>query len=103
MLRLVKHRMYGGIDIIINDQGENVAGFGRQRSIKGVVKEKLANRPIKYALKGSQRYLSIGYDFEEDHLTLTHEGVDVDKLPPVENTLQIFQNKIVDTSSDSTR
>ena len=32
------------------------------RTIKGVSKESLAEKPVKYVLKHSQKYLSIGYD-----------------------------------------
>ena len=52
------------------------------RSIPGVTKERLAAKPIKYVLNGTQRYLSIGYDLAAGHLTIKLEGVDAVKLPP---------------------
>ena len=47
-----------------------------------MTKERLAAKPIKYVLKGTQRYLSIGYDLAAGHLTIKLEGVDAVKLPP---------------------
>ena len=52
-----------------------------------MTKERLASKPIKYVLKGTQRYLSIGYDLEADHPTIKHEGVDAIKLPPPTKSL----------------
>ena len=57
-------------------------GHNDPRSIPGVTKERLAAKPIKYVLNGTQRYLSIGYDLAAGHLTIKHEGVDAIKLPP---------------------
>ena len=52
-----------------------------------MTKERLAAKPIKYVLKGTQRYLSIGYDLAAGHLTIKHEGVDAIKLPPPTKSL----------------
>ena len=46
-----------------------------------MTKECLAAKPIKYVLKATQRYLSIGYDLAAGHPTIKHEGVDAIKLP----------------------
>ena len=52
-----------------------------------MTKERLAAKPIKYVLNGTQRYLSIWYDLAADHLTIKHEGVDTMKLPPPTKSL----------------
>ena len=67
-------------DISIDDEND-------PRSIPGVTKERLAAKPIKYVLNGTQRYLSIWYDLAADHLTIKHEGVDAVKLPPPTKSL----------------
>ena len=92
-------------------QRENGAGYGDElfhdklRSIpdNSVSKDRLAAKPVQYVLKDSQRQLSIGYDLAAGHLTLSHEGIDAEKLPPVAKDLQIYQSKIVDTSTSDTR
>ena len=62
-------------------------------------KKRLAAKPVKYALKDSQRHMSIGYNLEADHLTMRYQGVDADKLPRPQQCLEICRNKIVDSST----
>ena len=93
-VRLIEHEEVGGLDVVVDGhreredgtkQGDVLTGSKAEevpRSIRGVTKERLAAKPIKYVLKGTQRYLSIGYDLAVDHLTIKHEGVDAIKLPP---------------------
>ena len=52
-----------GLDILAEGIKE-IAAFAEiwVRSIEGVTKESLAEKPLKIVLKDSQKYLSIGYD-----------------------------------------
>ena len=92
-VRLIEHEEARGLDVVVDgyreredgtkkvdDMGPN--GRNDPRSIPGVTKERLAAKPIKYVLNGTQRYLSIGYDLAAGHLTIKLEGVDAVKLPP---------------------
>jgi len=89
-VRLIEHEEVGGLDVVVDGHREREDGTkqGDQpypdipRSIPGVTKERLSAKPIKYVLKGTQRYLSIGYDLAAGHLTIKLEGVDAVKLPP---------------------
>jgi len=101
-VRLIEHEEVNeevrGLDIVVDGYREREDGTkkvddmswnGRNdpRSIPGVTKERLAAKPIKYVLNGTQRYLSIWYDLAADHLTIKHEGVDAMKLPPPTKSL----------------
>ena len=97
-VRLIEHIKVGGLDVVVDGHREredgkkqgdviNYDGRNDPRSIPGVTKERLAAKPIKYVLKGTQRYLSIGYDLAAGHLTIKHEGVDAIKLPPPTKSL----------------
>ena len=99
-----------GIDIIIDGKRENSSRGGDDthsdttRSIPGrITREFLAAKPIKYALKDGQRWLCIGYDLAAGHLTMKHHGIDAKKLPTAAKSLQICQNKTVDTSTNDIR
>ena len=92
-VRLIEHKKVGGLDVVVDGhreredgtkQGDKTDTLHEPRSIlvPGVTKERLAAKPIKYVLKGTQRYLSIGYDLAAGHPTIKHDGVDVVKLPP---------------------
>ena len=92
-VRLIEHEEARGLDVVVNNYRERedgtkkvdntiISGKNDPRSIPGVTKERLAAKPIKYVLKGTQRYLSIGYDLAAGHLTIKLEGVDAVKLPP---------------------
>ena len=59
-----------------------------------------AAKPIKHVTR-FQRYLSIGYDLVAEHLTLKHQGVNVEQLPPPRPSQEIYMNKIVETSTPS--
>ena len=96
-----------GLDIIVEGQRENSdskgddldSNFDRSIEIADVTKESLSAKPIKYLLKGRQRYLSIGYDLEAGRLTMNYEGVNANKLPSVQkNNKEMCYNKIVDSS-----
>ena len=63
----------------------------------------MAKKPIRYVLEKSKRRISIWYDLAADHLKLRHEGIDAYKLPPIEKSLQIYQNKIEVTSNGDSR
>ena len=91
-----------GLDILAEGIKELVdADDTRVRSIKGVTKESLANKPLKIVLKESQKYLSLGYDLAKQHMTLMQEGVDVELLPLVPECDEICHSKVDDiTSSD---
>ena len=92
-VRLIEHEEVGGLDVVVDGHREREDGTKQgdptsyeahkvPRSIPGVTKERLAAKPIKYVLNGTQRYLSIGYDLAAGHLTIKLEGVDAVKLPP---------------------
>ena len=92
-VRLIEHEEVGGLDVVVDGhreredgtkQGDVTYRSDEPRSIlvPGVTKERLAAKPIKYVLNGTQRYLSIGYDLAAGHLTIKLEGVDAVKLPP---------------------
>ena len=92
-VRLIEYEEARGLDVVVDGYREREDGTkkvddmgydGRNdpRSIPGVTKERLAAKPIKYVLNGTQRYLSIGYDLAAGHLTIKLEGVDAVKLPP---------------------
>ena len=74
----MEHKELGGIDIMVDGQRENGAGFGDElfhdklRSIpdNSVSKDRLAAKPVQYVLKDSQRCLSIGYDLETGQLSM---------------------------------
>ena len=61
--------------------------------------EGLAEKPYHHLLRGSQKYLSIGYDLMEDRLTLKFQGVDIDKLPLRASKDQIYKHERVDTNT----
>ena len=89
-VRLIEHEEARGLDVVVDGHREREDGKKQgddtsndyNRSIPGVTKERLAAKPIKYVLNGTQRYLSIGYDLAAGHLTIKLEGVDAVKLPP---------------------
>ena len=92
-----------GLDILAEGIKELVdaAAHDGVRSIEGVTKESLANKPLKIVLKESQKYLSLGYDLAKQHMTLKQEGVDVELLPLVPECDEICHSKVDDiTSSD---
>ena len=93
-----------GLDILaegIKELVDAAADPYRVRSIEGVTKESLANKPLKIVLKESQKYLSLGYDLAKQHMTLMQEGVDVELLPLVPECDEICHSKVDDiTSSD---
>ena len=66
-------------------------------------KESLADKPLKYVLKASQRYLSIGYDLAANHLTMKLQGVAANKFPLAPKSVQICHHKIVDTTTSDSR
>ena len=68
-----------------------------------MTKASLAEKPLKYVQADNEKYLSIGFNLKADHLTLKQQGVDAEKLPPVERLIQICQNKIVDYTTNDTR
>ena len=97
---LVPHNGCGGIDIAVEGIKEiNADPSAMVRSIKGVTKESLAEKPLKIVLQDSQKYLSIGYDTANGRMTLMQQGVDAEKLPPVPEFDQICHSKIVDSKT----
>ena len=60
----------------------------REKEIKVESQEALAANPIKYVTK-SGRNLSIAFDKLAGHLSMKHQGFDAEKLPPVEQSLEI--------------
>ena len=92
-----------GLDILAEGIKELAAAAADDwvRSIEGVTKESLAEKPLKIVLKDSQKYLSLGYDLAKQHMTLMQEGVDVELLPLVPECDEICHSKVDDiTSSD---
>ena len=90
-----------GLDILAEGIKELAAADYKVRSIEGVTKESLADKPLKIVLKESQKYLSLGYDLAKQHMTLMQEGVDVELLPLVPECDEICHSKVDDiTSSD---
>ena len=69
-----------GLDIIVDGMDEGNKGEWT-RTIKDITKESLAEKPIKYMLLDSQRFLNIGYNMMAGHLTMKLLGVDATKLP----------------------
>ena len=62
--------MVKGISIFVNGQEE------KRIEDWTITKEKLAIKPIKYLTRFG-RYLAIGWNMEDNHLTLYFNGVDV--------------------------
>ena len=93
-----------GLDILaegIKELVDAAADPHYVRSIEGMTKESLADKPLKIVLKESQKYLSLGYDLAKQHMTLKQEGVDVELLPLVPECDEICHSKVDDiTSSD---
>jgi len=67
------------------------------------VKASLAAKPAKHLLKDYQNFLSISYDTKSERPTMTFNGKNPDKLPPVKQDQMIYQNKIVDISNHEQR
>ena len=63
-------------------------------------KEDLVARPVRHALKESQRHLTIWYDSKAGNLTMKQEGIHITQLPPDD---VIFQHKIEDYDDGDTR
>ena len=93
-----------GFDIVADGKKDLTASDdNRVRSVEGVTKESLAEKPLKVVLKDSQKYLSIGYDMAKQHMTLMQEGVDVELLPPVPECDLICHSKVDDERSTDKR
>ena len=89
-----------GLDILAEGIKEIVAFADiHVRSIEGMTNESLADKPLKIVLKESQKYLSIGYDMAEQHMTLKQQGVAIELLPPVPECDEICHSKVDDDSS----
>ena len=68
-----------------------------------MLKNDLAVKPVRHALKESQRRLTIWYDSKAEHLTMKQEGIHIAQLPPVVESDEIFYHKIEDTDNGDTR
>ena len=52
------------------------------------LQERVCAKPVKFVARNGM-HLRIGYDLEAKHLTMKHQGIDLEKLPPVKHSLQI--------------
>ena len=97
-LELMENPEYGGILISVN------GGEERKRiEDPSVTKERVAaGKPIKHVTKRGW-HLSFHFDWKAGHLTMKHQGVNAEKLPPVIPSQQICRNKIVDTETPDLR
>ena len=71
----------------------------RSIPIPGLTKEMLAKRPVLYLLEECQTWIAIGFNLEQDQLTIKYLGVEVHRMPKVKISDQIFQSGFRDTST----
>ena len=91
------------MDIIIDGckekQNYRLDEFNESRSLIGMTKEDLANKPLRYLLEQMQIWIEISFDPQADSFTLSYLGIDVEKIQKVELSKNIFKHKVIETST----
>ena len=64
-----------------------------------MTKEFLAEHPMKYLLEQKQIWIEIRFSLETNAFSVSYLGVNVDKIPRMLLTDEIFQHEVVDIST----